>query len=165
MSNVTIPAKLFKNLLVGSTHHPLALLEPYCEVNQDWANGKTYYRFGGFTVIEEGNSIVVENHQRIFVWCEHTIAAGNVCKYDENDVEQLDWIENTDAAYLWGFGTRDDLIKQAIERLSNNYGRSSIDNRFMWKCAKNVLEYLDGPEVKYDPKNNIYVVDEEEDAE
>lgn len=157
MSNVTIPVELFKSLLTNSRVHILALLEQDFVVDQDWAEGRTIYRREDFTVIEKGNLIEVEAHKTIYVWCEHTASGGHVCIYDENDEEQKDWIENTDDVFQWGYGTREDLVEQAIDRLSVNYGMSAIDNIFAWKCARSVLRHLGEPDYEYDPEKNVYV--------
>jgi hypothetical protein len=55
--------------------------------------------------------------------------------------------ELTDDAFLWGEGTREELIQQAIDALACPPGGAP---HFDWDCARTVLAYLDGPKMHLD---------------
>lgn len=89
---------------------------------------------------------------RIFCYGEHTTMKGSIC-------HSADLIESeSDDIFLWGEGERDELISQALHSLGSRYDlrAGGSGDSFRWKCDLNVLEYLDGPEVKFDSNKMHY---------
>jgi len=93
---------------------------------------------------------------KIYCYGEHTTSKGLVCQ-NEGLIEH-----ESDDIFLWGEGERDDLVAQALQSLGTRYDHrpGGAGDSFRWKCDRNVLEYLDGPEVKFDEEKMAYVATE-----
>lgn len=91
---------------------------------------------------------------KIYCYGEHTTKKGEVCRNEELIESESDDIS------LWGEGERDDLIAQAIQSLGTRYDHRAggAGDSFRWKCDLSVLEYLDGPKMKFDDEKMAYVV-------
>lgn len=64
---------------------------------------------------------------------------------------------------LWGGGTDEELIAQALESLATRYDLRAGGARdsFRWKCDREVLRYLDGPKVEFSEEKMVYLPEAE----
>lgn len=93
---------------------------------------------------------------KIYVYAQHSTVAGEVYLGDN--------AESTDDAILFDEGTAEGIVYQAVERLkrrNDNHPGGNGDS-YDWKCCRNVLEYLNGPAVKFNEQTGVYDVAEEE---
>jgi hypothetical protein len=79
----------------------------------------------------------------IYVYAENCVQAGRTYSGDDP--------ENNSDVWLWGSGEPAALIQQALERLSSREDKRAggAGDSYAWKCCRNVLALLAGPEVEY----------------
>lgn len=67
--------------------------------------------------------------------------------------------ENHGDYFLWGEGEKEELIENAIESLGTRYDTrpGGAGDSFRWKCDLNVLDFLDGPEMRFDSRFMYYM--------
>lgn len=94
----------------------------------------------------------------IYVYSENTTRKGTIFRGEDCQAE-----ENGDV-FLWGSGTAETLIAEALESLARPCGMAP---QFRHRCDRAVLEYLDGPEVEshYDRERGSYWLPAVESAE
>lgn len=87
----------------------------------------------------------------IYVYGEHTTRKGTVAY----GVEPDDDGNVTDDVFLYGEGTEEEIVAQALESLATPDARAP---QFRHKCDRAVLEYLGGPKVEphYDAEHGSY---------
>ena len=92
---------------------------------------------------------------RLYVKAENCTSKGTIYGADH----LCDYADDCDC-FLWGEGTREELIEQALRRLAlrNDKRAGGAGDGFDWKCAQNVLDYLNGPEVEFDQKTMAYLI-------
>lgn len=93
---------------------------------------------------------------KIYIYNENCTRAGQVAIETRNMSEE-DFAECGDLS-LYGEGTRDELIASAIESLATRYDKrcGGPGDAFRWKCDRNVLESLGGPEVQFNLETMTY---------
>lgn len=74
----------------------------------------------------------------IYVYCEHATLKGRIAHVEADE-------EPSDDVFLYGEGTEEDIIKQALENLARP---CSAAPHFRHTCDRAVLEYLGGPVVE-----------------
>lgn len=90
--------------------------------------------------------------ETIYCYAEHTTRKGTIYGDSTEGASQ------SDDCFLWGEGTHEELIAQALERLAKRTDTrtAGAGDSFDWKCARAVLAYLDGPEVEYDAERRAF---------
>jgi len=103
--------------------------------------------------------------QKIYIYNENCTMKGRICHGNSHYEDLADFGDVS----LFGEGTDEELIAQALDELANRYDFRSGGARdsFRWRCAREVLRYLDGPKVEYSEEERVYlpVVEEVEEAE
>jgi len=97
---------------------------------------------------------------QVYLYNEYCTSAGKPFRGTDEEAAE------TDDAFLYDEGTREEIIKGALESLATRHDHRAGGggDRFRWKCDRNVLWLLDGPEVEFDQESMTYRVpaDEEE---
>lgn len=88
--------------------------------------------------------------EKIYVYAEHCNKNGRIC-LDEDPAES-----RGDDVFLWGEGTREDLIAEALSDLASKTVGGGAPH-FRWTVARHVLKYLSGPIVYYDSTAGLYL--------
>lgn len=92
----------------------------------------------------------MKTNRKIYVYNENCTLKGRI--YHGDNAEDFDDVS------LYGEGTTEDLIAQALASLATRYDMpgGSRDN-FRWKCDREVLYYLDGPNVEFSEEKMVYL--------
>ena len=87
---------------------------------------------------------------QIWTWNENTTMSGRLYYGDRTE-------DNGDVS-LWGEGTPEALVAQALDELATrtDLRPGGAGDSFRWRKARNVLKYLDGPAVEYDEQRRAY---------
>lgn len=95
---------------------------------------------------------------KLYIYSENTNRKGHIAGLD------LDKDDVNGDMRIWGEGSEESLIAQAVQRLSNRYDKrpGGAGDSYEWLCARNVLAYLDGPEMEYSAAAGHYVAVEQE---
>lgn len=82
---------------------------------------------------------------KIYIYTETCTMKGRVCQ-DEELIES-----GSDDIFMWGEGTKEQLIAEALRDLEKPTLRL-----YDVRCARNVLDYLGGPQVEYDEEAGAF---------
>jgi hypothetical protein len=94
---------------------------------------------------------------KVFVFAEHCPMRARVV----NDPDQYlrDDGEYSDDITLYGDGDEPELIDYALQSLATRYDRrpGGACDDYRWNCDRNVLKLLNGPDVEYNPKTQVWM--------
>lgn len=102
--------------------------------------------------------------QKIYIYNENCTMKGRICHGNSHYEDLADFGDVS----LWGEGTEEELIAQALESLASRYDLRAGGARdsFRWKCDREVLRYLNGPKVEFSEEKMVYLpVTEEAEVE
>ena len=107
----------------------------------------------------KGNEHGETKMTKIYIYSENCQSKGGRI-YRGTDEEA----ESCGDVFLWSEGTEEELIKEALQKLAKPCNSAP---HFRHKCARNVLEFLNGPEVEahYEAGKGSFWLPVSEDAE
>ena len=90
--------------------------------------------------------------RKLYIYAENTTLKGRIYNGTGDEAAECSDVD------LWGEGTDEQLIAQALDELQHRYDQRAggSGDGFRWKCAREVLRHLDGPAVEYDAATRTY---------
>lgn len=98
---------------------------------------------------------------KLFIYNENCTLKGRIYTGTDEEAEECGDVS------LFGEGTDEELIAQALDELAHRYDQRAggAGDSFRWKCAREVLRHLDGPAVEYNAERRVWLPVADESSE
>jgi len=93
---------------------------------------------------------------KIYTYNENCTRKGTVIVVLDGDDDEF---ENNGDVSLYADADKETIITDALKSLATRYDHRAggAGDAFRWKCDRNVIDVLGGPEVKFDAKTMTYL--------
>jgi hypothetical protein len=90
---------------------------------------------------------------KIYIYDEHCTMKGRIYTGTDDEAEECGDVS------LFGEGTDEELITQALDDLAHRYDlrAGGAGDSFRWRCAREVLRHLGGPAVEYSAESRAWL--------
>jgi hypothetical protein len=90
---------------------------------------------------------------KLYLYNEGCTFKGRVYRGTDEEAEECGDV------WLFGEGTDAELIALALDELAHRYDQRAggAGDSYRWRCAREVLRYLDGPAVEYNAEQRVWL--------